>query len=313
MNNLLHHLHNHKPKRARRARPMRFKNSIWRAYRKKILDRVVAKWRALTIELLINKLAAIEHQVELERPAGLRKDSWPDEVNSQLDLLAEKYDLLAQQSRDIAAGTFDEVNGLSHRQWYAVAKQVLGVDILQYEPWIGNAAKAFIHENVGLISKTGTDVMHDIKHIVMTGFRQGKRWETLRDEILEGTDLAPGPFQKVETRAKIIARDQCTKLYADVNQMRQENVGLVWYTWYTVRDERVRGKPRGKYPKARPSHWMMDGKVCRWDDLTVYADSLEDAKAGKWKKRTPDMPKEHPGQPILCRCNGSPVFDTLFQ
>jgi uncharacterized protein with gpF-like domain len=109
---------------------------------------------------------------------------------------------------------------------------------------------------------------------------------------------------------KTIARNEVATINSQINQKRLQQLGLDLYIWRTSDDERVRGNPSGKYPKARPRHDTMDGKVCRWDDPTVYADSIADAKAGKWKKRSGiNGPEQHPGEPILCRCIAEPVVE----
>ena len=40
--------------------------------------------------------------------------------------------------------------------------------------------------------------------------------------------------------------------------------------------------------------------------------TLEEAMAGKWKQRTSEMVKLHPGEDFNCRCYSSPVFETLY-
>ena len=318
MNVLLQHALRHvrKPKRFPRAPVLRSPDRLWKDYRNQLQTEIVDKWQEAAKRLIIEKLPGIQRLVEIERPGGMRTDSWPDELTRQLSLLSNEYDVISQQSTDIAKGTFMAVNGVSHRQWYEIAKRVMGVDVFSFEPWIASESKAFVHVNVDLITKVQSDVQSDISRIVMGGFQQGKRWETLADEITGSTDLGPGVFDKVETRAELIARDQTTKLYGNLAEKRQTNAGLKWYMWRTMEDERVRGNPAGKYPNAKPSHACMDGKICRWDDPTVYADNLQDAKADRWKSRKtmPGGPgvELHPGQDYQDRCYPEPVFETLF-
>ena len=303
------------PKRFPRIPAQKLPARVWQTYLDILRVKIIAQWRKKVEELIIAKLPYIERQVENERPGGLRKDSWSDDAAIQLSLLSDQYDKIAQQSKDIAAGTFEAVNGVSHRQWYDIAQRVLGVNLFQHEPWLEAESKAFVHVNVDLVTNLQESLQSDISRIVMGGFREGKRWESLRDELL-GTKLDPGVFDKVDTRAKLIARDQTTKLYADVGEKRQVNAGLTLYIWRTMEDERVVGTPGGRWPKGSEghhNHYLMDGKVCKWSDPTVYADSVELALAGKWKKRTAQMPEGATGKEIQCRCYAGPVFQTLFQ
>lgn len=80
-----------------------------------------------------------------------------------------------------------------------------------------------------------------------------------------------------KNRAKLIARDQVGKLYGQVNAARQRELGAEKFEWSTVHDERV-----------RPEHVALDGKVFSY--AKPPAEGL-------------------PGEPILCRCYASPVFD----
>jgi uncharacterized protein with gpF-like domain len=318
MNVLLQHALRHirKPKRFPRAPVLRSPDRLWKDYRDQLQAEIVDKWKEAAKRLIIEKLPGIQRLVEIERPGGMRTDSWPDELTRQLSLLSNEYDVISKQSADIANGTFMAVNGVSHRQWYEIAKRVMGVDVFSFEPWIASESKAFVHVNVDLITKVQSDVQSDISRIVMGGFQQGKRWETLADEITGSTDLGPGVFDKVETRAELIARDQTTKLYGNLAEKRQAGAGITRYIYRTMEDERVRGDPSGKYPNSKPSHACMDGKVCQWDDPTVYADTIEAADKGKWKSRKniekgPGV-ELHPGQDYQCRCYADPDFSTIF-
>jgi uncharacterized protein with gpF-like domain len=294
---------------------MRLPVRIERDYAASIMLGIVDEWIRATEKTLFPKLPEIERQVSQERPGGIRSDSWSDDLSSVLEKLTLEYDKVASQSRDIAAGVFDKVNHVTHEQWYKAANKVMGVNLFQFEPWIKTEATAFIKENVDLITKVESDVLSDISRITMGGFRQGKRWESVKDEIMSGTDLVKGPFKKLETRAELIARDQSLKLYSDLGEKRQRSTGLVWYVWRSMEDERVVGTPGGKWPEptdGHGNHFFMNGKVCRWDDSTVYADSIDDAKNGKWKQRPEKSSGEVPGRSYNCRCYAEPVFDTLF-
>ena len=319
MGSLQFHAHTSRaPKRFPRAPVRRLPAKVWKLYSDRLQTFIIDKWRIACQKIIIDKLPAIQKQVELERPSGMRTDSWPDELTKQFQELSDQYDIISKQSKDIAAGTFQEINGVSHKQWYDIAKKVMGVDVFSFEPWIASESKAFIHVNTDLITRIQSDVQSDVSRIVMGGFRQGMRWESISDQLLNNTDLGQGVFNKASTRADLVARDQSLKLYADLGQKRQENAGLTLYIWRTMEDERVGGAPGGKYAKSRPSHACMDGKVCSWDKPEHYADSVDAAIAGRWKLRAsmPGGPGQN-GSPGSnrpnCRCYGDPIFETLFQ
>ena len=280
---------------------MRLPHAVWKAYRDELIDKIVNKWKSAAERIVIERLPAIARQVAADQP-GQRLDAWPDDITVLIEQLRGDYDVLSHQSREIAHGTFRMVNALSHQQWYAHAKRVLGLDLMSLEPWIQNEAKAWTQENVSLITKLQADTVEDINRVVTSGFRTGKRVKSIRDEIL-GTDLDKGVFNKVETRAQLIARDQSSKLWGDLNKHRQEEIGVSLYIWRTSDDERVRS-----------THDNLDDKYCSWDDPTVYADTLEDAIAGRWKQRSSiNAYVGFPGEDFQCRCYAEAVFETLFR
>jgi len=85
------------------------------------------------------------------------------------------------------------------------------------------------------------------------------------------------------------------KVLAQENRERMESAGLSMYEWSTAQDERV-----------RPSHALMEGKICKWDDPTVYS---TDGKT--WKPRPEGAPLVHPGEEEGCRCTALSYWNEL--
>lgn len=148
------------------------------------------------------------------------------------------------------------------------------------EKYLSEVAKAVADNFYGVPLPAGRNLLQQIQHI--------------------------GSVSK--NRAKLIARDQTAKLNGALQQARQKAIGVDKYIWRTVRDKAVVGNPTGLYPvgsKHHANHYAMEGKMCRWDDPTVY--SVDEGKT--WLKRTGEMPKNHPKQDIQCRCHAEPVLD----
>ena len=97
-------------------------------------------------------------------------------------------------------------------------------------------------------------------------------------------------------RPLFISRDITGDFSSHVWRSLYQELGMDKYIWNTQQDELVRGNPTGKYPKAIPSHYEMQGVVCSWSDESIMY------KNGKLKQRTGIMPKAHPGEPHNCRC-----------
>jgi len=91
-----------------------------------------------------------------------------------------------------------------------------------------------------------------------------------------------------DNRARVIARDQTSKINGQFNQSRQMDVGITKYDWQTAEDQRVVGNPSGLYPtgsKAHRNHYERNGRTYEW--AKPPADG-------------------HPGEAIQCRCRAIP-------
>lgn len=169
--------------------------------------------------------------------------------------------------------------------------------------------KAQISKNSTLIKSIPEEFIKNIETIVYNGVTSGADYATIAKQI-SGTKDISSAFGKLNNRVKIIARNEVATINSQINQKRVQELGLDLYEWRTSDDERVRGAKGGKYPDAKPNHAIMDKKICRWDDPTVYADTLADSKSGKWKKRSSiGGPDKHPGEAILCRCVAIPIVE----
>lgn len=174
----------------------------------------------------------------------------------------------------------------------------IGAAFDEDEPWLPPVLDRWQKEQVSLITKASNDMRDAVARRVRDGIKAGKLGRDVEKDVLREM---PGISHN---RAKIIARDQCSKLNASITEGRMSDAGLETYVWDTAQDERVRGNPSGIYARALPSHWSMQGLVCRWDDPTVCRD-----KQGNWVPRPADAPLVHPGIAILCRCVALPNWD----
>lgn len=164
-------------------------------------------------------------------------------------------------------------------QWVALMEAGVGLAYDAKSPAIVKLIDTWATEQVTLIHKADRDMRDKVWSRVTAGVQNGWLNDTIKDTLLE--DM-PGISER---RAKLIARDQTSKLRAMLSQQCMEDAGFQTYVWSTAGDERV-----------RPSHTVMEGKVCRWDDETVW---LED---GAWVPRSADAVHLHPGMDIQCRC-----------
>ena len=177
----------------------------------------------------------------------------------------------------------------------------LGQDFPIDTPELAATLNTWAEENYRLIKSMTDTYITKTNDIVKAAVSKGQTY----NEVMQ--QLRAAGAATSERHARLIARDQIGKLNSALTQQRQEVVGIDQYTWDTSGDERVRGNPNGRYPKAVPSHYAIDQKICRWDNAGVYKDSK-----GEWIPRTILMPTVHPGIDIQCRCAAIPYMDEIW-
>jgi len=87
----------------------------------------------------------------------------------------------------------------------------------------------------------------------------------------------------ISKRSKFIARNEIGNLISTIDNDLASVAGIKEYYWRSSEDERVRGNPSGKYPKAKPDHYARNG----FRYSIVKGAGSHDT---------------HPGKGILCRC-----------
>lgn len=248
-----------------------------------------------------------KEEVKQVPPARYRSEHKQDAAPVQIivtvfdQLRVGIYQLLRPATSRAAAQTGSAVYQKGRQHAKSAMKQLLRIDLPEQEPWLAQLMTDWVTENVSLIRSVGEESLADVEQTLLRMIREGKSRKETEEELEKQFNLS-------RSRARLIARDQVNKLNGQITKARQTRLGLKTYEWTTANDQRVRGRPGGAYPDANPSHWVMEGMLCRWDDPTVYSPD-----GGKtWKARSQRMPKSHPGQDIQCRCFGQPSLKELL-
>jgi SPP1 gp7 family putative phage head morphogenesis protein len=217
----------------------------------------------------------------LQRAAGVRRDA--SDPKGYADRLTEllgqaSYDFFAEWTpvrlKGIALPFGEQTARHQKRELQKQLEAGLGVDVVRAEPWLSDRLQAFATHNASLITGVGERALREVETLTLQGLRRGQRHEDLAEEIEQRMDVS-------ESRAQLIARDQVGKLMGELNQARQQDLGIAGYVWRTVGDERVRDE-----------HEALDGQSFDWDD----------------------PPSEgHPGEPINCRCSAEPDLTELLE
>lgn len=155
------------------------------------------------------------------------------------------------------------------------ARKAIGIDIsaVVQQDDLGDYMRIAIARNTSLIKSLSDETVKRVEQAVVTNAIGGNSAKTLRGVLTD-------QFGVMDSRAKLIARDQMSKFNSDLNRIRQEQAGVESYDWSTAHDERV-----------RPLHKTLDGQRYDWGQRTGAEDGLP------------------PGQPIQCRCIARAVIE----
>ena len=244
-------------------------------------------------------------QLELEGIIENMRGKSARQVGEELEGVRRRYNFQIETVADtIASSWVDSVNQYNKDKFMSYMRKVLGIDIgAIVDEAMKDQLDVMMMESASYIKTIPDYLVGKVAQRVLQHYKGEPMPEnrTLRQQIREEFKVSDG-------RAKVLARDQTSKMNTSISAIRQTNLGIDTYIWKTVEDERVVGRPGGKYPKITKlhrNHWMMQGLLCKWDDPTVYSDD----KGKTWKKRIQQMPQNHPGVDIMCRCRAAPYID----
>lgn len=196
-------------------------------------------------------------------------------INAAVDRVSKQFfdGLRPEDIERIARKFADRTSDFQRGQLAKQARSALGVDVFIPEPGLAARAAAFTSENVALIKSVPNKYLDDVEKTILRAVRQGTRAETLAKTLQR-------KFKLAENQAKLIARDQVGKYYAELNRARQQALGVDRYVWRTAGDDRVRDE-----------HAALNGKTFAWS-------------------RPPS--EGHPGEAINCRCQAEPDFSGVL-
>lgn len=220
-------------------------------------------------------------------------------VLTALETIRRRFTNIDFFANQASSELVESINQNGRERFLNTANNMMGVDLSRViqENNLSDIVALQKSKNKVLIKSIPEEFLKEVEVVVTNGISQGLRPEAIARQ-LSGIKNISSTFGKLENRVKLIARNEVATINANLNKARYQNVGIDLYEWSTSGDERV-----------RDSHEVMDGKICTFKDDTVYADTIDDARKGKWKKRSSiGAVEKSPGIEINCRCNSLPIF-----
>jgi len=216
-----------------------------------------------------------------ERRQELGLDSWADNVDRLVEALKLRLEKPSIEVTALLENVGQRTSRWQDAEWQRTLRTILGAGVVTREAWWPAKLQEFTQANAALIQTQHARVVAHVEQAVRRGISSGVRHEVLKRDLVKNWGVE-------ERRARLIARDQVSKLNGDLAELRQRNAGVEEYYWETSGDERV-----------RDSHAVLSGMLCRWDDDSVYSDD----DGATWQSRADLGAYEgKPGQDFQCRC-----------
>ncbi|MGE4448580.1 MAG: phage minor head protein [Azospira sp.] len=259
-------------RRGRLLKPVKPSHKVELWYKQQLLA-VVAHLRKIAREELLPELKRMEPLYAAGD--GITRDAKVPRrpLESTFQRMGQRIGGIEQTANRLAALAVQRSADTVDDRLKAAIKSSVGVDIspvLTQSGPILDALRAATKDNIDLIKSIPEQYFEKLGDAVGKNMERGMRFEDLAKEIERIGDVT-------ESRAKLIARDQTSKMNGAFNQARQTSLGIDKYQWQTSGDERV-----------RPEHDANDGEIFRWDSPPATG---------------------HPGHDVNCRCVAIPYFD----
>jgi SPP1 gp7 family putative phage head morphogenesis protein len=254
---------------------------------------LVSMVQDLEAEIRRQLIAALPSLAAERNAMAPRADRWDMRIEEIISALTVFGRSRAERVLSSLGQYADQISGFNRRAFASAMANVLGVDMFRGAdgPWLQASLRSWASENARLIQSIPEQMLTQVEGIAQRALRTGADPRETARQIRER-------FGVTEVRARLIARDQVAKLNSNITEGRNLALGLTTYVWSTSGDERV-----------RESHAAMNGKLCKWDDETVYSD--DDGQT--WQPRSAiGGVEEHPGRDFQCRCVSAAVIPPEF-
>ena len=274
-------------RRPRKAKPIKPSDRAERHYRGQL--RALVREMAQAVDAELTPILRAEYTAD---------SPLIDRVVSLLQRLTDRFlgTAFSNQAHRLAQSTLSMAESDTTAAFVSSVNRAVGIDMTRMisQEGIADYLDAATAENVALIKSISSEYFGKIEYSVLNGIRSGESVTTIARRIQGDT----GATYK---RAKLIARDQVSKINSDIAIKRQKQAGIARYRVSTSKDQRVSGNPAGKYPKAKIKCYQIARQDIGYGKGVYLID--EGASYGGETGLFPG--KHHPG----CRCTATPLIE----
>lgn len=263
--------------------PMKYPHGHEYAYRRILLTLTLQHKRLLKQYMSPKVPEMVAEVTEVHLPTGqIRQDAgWHTTLRDIINKITQEMmqptnKAIDQAITQIAPG----VNRYNKAEWQKLIRHQYGVDPTKERPDQYDALlKNWSVNNALLIKDIPFKAMNQIADLTTQTLMSGKAPGDMERDVY---NIMSDRMDVTDSRAKLIARDQVSKLNGNLTEERQTDIGVDSYVWRTVGDERV-----------RDTHEENDGQTFAWAD--------------------PPVETGHPGEDYQCRCWAEPVLPEVVQ
>jgi len=239
----------------------------------------------------------------------LHMDSFGDDINNYKNEMDEELVTLygatffwgsrfVEDLKKIASNIY----GFDKEQWNRQLSHILGMSWATVDDWWLRVQEQWVQINYQLIRNLSIEFINKTNVLLTTAIQSMWNYKEIDEALIKLSNVFLG------YRSSLIARDQTGNLNAAIWANQYAEIGLDEYIWHTWQDERVRGNPTGKYPKAVPSHFVMHGLTMKWSDMSVFSPD----NGVTWKPKQGIQEPLHVGMAIACRCTPLPSWGSAI-
>lgn len=232
------------------------------------------KLEAEYLRALRKVVKQVDHIVKEMAPGGSIKNS-----QEMQNILRGYAKLIEPWATSVANRMLKRIASKDEDAWAKLGKD-MGISLRKEinEAPTGQVFRAFLQEQVRLITSLPTEAAERVHKLTMEGMIQGgRRASEIQKDILETGNVTM-------SRARLIARTEVARTASALTMARAMHVGSTHYVWRTSGDADV-----------RKSHKEMNGAVVPWDTMPTLSDGT----------------KCHAGMIYNCRCYPEPILSNL--